>query len=156
MLSAYLARLTHHLYKQQCYCETVPGKGSSRACCQNEVSEHYSFLSHSLIFPPSLCLLHSLPQLYFVLPEHKTNKATRSTSSLYLHLYPLSLCMCVVGWRAVFISFNTTERQQLVIFLVVSKSVFLYCKVQEPFFQLLIVIFVSHCEPHLELSRTLT
>lgn len=59
MLSAYLVRLTRHLYKQQCYCETVPGKGSSRACCQNEVSEHYSFLSHfpSFSLPPSLALL---------------------------------------------------------------------------------------------------
>lgn len=58
MLSAYLSRLTHHLYKQQCYCETVPRKGSSRVCCQNEVSEHYPFLSFpSFSLPLSFCSL---------------------------------------------------------------------------------------------------
>lgn len=35
------------------------GKALPGACCQNEVSEHYSFLSDSLIFPPSLCLSHT-------------------------------------------------------------------------------------------------
>lgn len=40
----------NHLYKQQRYCETVTVKGSSRACCQNEVSEHYSFLSPVSLF----------------------------------------------------------------------------------------------------------
>lgn len=69
MLSAHLARLAHHLYKQQRCCETVPGKGSSRACCQNEVREHYSF---------SLLSLRSLSGLYFVLVQHRRNEATRS------------------------------------------------------------------------------
>lgn len=50
---AYLARLTHHLYKQE-YCETVRGNGSSQACCQNEVSKCYSF---SLSFPHFLLLI---------------------------------------------------------------------------------------------------
>lgn len=92
MLSAYLSRLTHHLYKQQCYCETVPRKDSSRACCQNEVSEHYSFLS----FPSfSLASLHSLSQLYVVLLGHKRNRATRSSSR---RLYPNTLASTRRRW----------------------------------------------------------
>lgn len=40
-------------------CETVPGKDSSRACCQNEVSEHCSVFSPPLVppCPPARCVL---------------------------------------------------------------------------------------------------
>lgn len=40
-------------------CETVLGKDSSRACCQNEVSEHCSVFSPPLVppCPPAQCVL---------------------------------------------------------------------------------------------------
>lgn len=115
MLSAYLARLTHHLYKQQCCCETVPGKGSSRACCQNEVSEHYSFLSHfpsfSLRLAHSLGCTLSLQSAGGIRPPDPPQGVCSHTLSVY-----------VCRWVERRGCFSTTDRQKLLIFFLVSES----------------------------------
>lgn len=77
-------------------CETVPGKDSSRACCQNEVSEHCSVFSPPLV-PP--CPPARPTDAYFV---PLSSSAGETRPPLKFSVLVTSCMLTVKRWKSFF------------------------------------------------------